>query len=70
MARVFVYDNREFPDPDPKMSTEEVRQSMTNFFPELANADTTHSKRNSKTDPAVEDDIYEFKRRVGTKGLS
>ncbi len=37
MARVFVYDNREFPDPDPKMSTEEVRQSMTNFFPELAN---------------------------------
>ena len=43
MARIFVYDNREFPDPDPKMLTEEVRQSMTNFFPELANADTTHS---------------------------
>ena len=68
MARVFVYDNREFPDPDPKMSTEEVRQSMTNFFPELDNADTTHSKRKSKADQTVEDDIYEFKRRVGTKG--
>ena len=36
----------------------------------MANADTAHSKRRSKTDPAVEDDIYEFKRRVGTKGLS
>ncbi len=68
MARVFVYDNREFPDPDPKMSVEEVRQSMTNFFPELANAEVKQSKRKSKTDPAVEDDIYEFKRRVGTKG--
>lgn len=68
MARVFVYDGREFPDPDPKLSTDEVRQSMANFFPELANADTTAGKRKSKADPAVEDDTYEFKRRVGTKG--
>ena len=61
MVRVFVYDGREFPDPDPKMSPEEVRQSMTNFFPELANAETQQSKRG-------EDDIVEFKKRVGTKG--
>jgi len=61
MARVFVYDGREFPDPDPNMSEEEVRQSMTNFFPELANAETQQSKRG-------EDDIVEFKKRVGTKG--
>ena len=66
--REFVYDGRTFPDPDPKLSTDEVRQSMANFFPELANADTTASKRKSKTDPAVEDDIYEFRRRTGTKG--
>ncbi len=59
--RVFVYDGREFPDPDPKMSHDEVRQSMTNFFPELANAETKTSKRG-------EDDIIEFKKRVGTKG--
>ena len=59
--RVFVYDNREFPDPDPNMSTEEVRQTMTSFFPELANADTQQSKRG-------DDDIIEFKKRVGTKG--
>jgi len=61
MARVFVYDGREFPDPDPNMSADEVRQSMTNFFPELANADTHESKRG-------EDDIFEFRKRVGTKG--
>ena len=61
MTRVFVYDGREFPDPDPKMSVEEVRQSMTNFFPELANAESSQGKRG-------DDDIIEFKRRVGTKG--
>ena len=61
MPRVFVYDGREFPDPDPNMSVEEVRQSMTSFFPELANADTKQSKRG-------DDDIVEFQKRVGTKG--
>jgi len=61
MARVFVYDGREFPDPDPNMSVEEVRQSMTSFFPELANAETKESKRG-------DDDIFEFQKRVGTKG--
>ena len=61
MPRVFVYDGREFPDPDPNMSIDEVRQSMTNFFPELANAETKQSKRD-------EDDIIEFQKRVGTKG--
>ncbi len=59
--RVFVYDGREFPDPDPKMSDEEVRQHLANFFPELANAESQQSKRG-------DDDIIEFKRRVGTKG--
>jgi len=61
MARIFVYDDREFPDPDPSMSPDEVRQSMTNFFPELANAETKESKRG-------EDDIFEFTKRVGVKG--
>jgi len=61
MGRIFVYDGREFPDPDPKMSNEEVRQSLTTFFPELANAESRMSKRG-------DDDIIEFKRRVGTKG--
>ncbi|MDP2730282.1 MAG: PRTRC system protein C [Dehalococcoidales bacterium] len=68
MARIFVYDGREFPDPDPKMTADEVRQSMVNFFPELANADTTSGKRKTKENPALEDDTFEFKRRTGTKG--
>lgn len=59
--RIFVYDGREFPDPDPKMSNDEVRQSLTNFFPELANAETKLSKRG-------DDDIIEFIKRVGVKG--
>lgn len=59
--RIFVYDSREFPDPDPNLSTDEVRQSMSNFFPELSNAETKQSKRG-------EDDIIEFKKRVGVKG--
>lgn len=59
--RVFVYDGREFPDLDPNMSVDEVRQSMSHFYPELANAESKQSKRG-------EDDIIEFKRRVGTKG--
>ena len=25
MARIFVYDDREFPDPDPQMSVEQVK---------------------------------------------
>ncbi len=61
MARVFVYDGREFPDPDPSLSVDEVRTSMSNFFPELSNAETTESKRG-------EDTIIEFKKRVGVKG--
>ena len=61
MPRVFVYDGREFPDPDPAMSVDDVRQSWTSFLPELANAETKESKRG-------EDDIVEFIKRVGTKG--
>lgn len=70
MTRIFVYDNlgrglREFPDPDPTMSPDEVRQSMTNFFPELANAEIKESKR---TVDGVEQTVFEFRKRVGTKG--
>ena len=62
MSREFVYDGRSFPDPDPNMTPEEVRQSMSTFFPELANAETKEIKRG-------DDDIFEFKKRVGTKGV-
>ena len=61
MARVFVYDGREFPDPDPNSSVDEVKRMMTDFFPELANAEVRESSRG-------EDTLYELVKRVGTKG--
>ncbi|TRZ50570.1 MAG: PRTRC system protein C [Dehalococcoidia bacterium] len=59
--RVFVYEGREFPDPDPNKSVEEVKQVMSDFFPELANAEVKEAKRD-------EDTIYEFVKKVGVKG--
>ncbi len=61
MARVFIYDGREFPDPDPKLPVEEVRKQLSEFFPELGNADTREEKRG-------EDAAYTFSKRIGTKG--
>ena len=61
MARIFVYDNREFPDPDPGMSVDQVKTSLSDFFGELANATVKETKRG-------EDTVYEFQKRVGTKG--
>ena len=61
MARIFVYDGREFPDPDPKLPVEEVRKQLSEFFPELGNADTREEKRG-------EDTAYTFSKRIGTKG--
>lgn len=61
MARIFLYDQREFPDPDPKLSVEEVRHQLTDFFPELANAETREEKRDDDT-------VYTFSKRIGTKG--
>ena len=59
--RIFIYDGREFPDPDPARTPDEVKAMMADFFPELANAEVIASKRG-------DDDVYELKRRVGTKG--
>ena len=61
MTRVFVYDDREFPDPDPQMSVEQVKNTLSDFYGEIANASVKESQRG-------EDTIYEFQRRVGTKG--
>ena len=61
MARIFIYDQREFPDPDPQLSVEDVRHQLTDFFPELANAETREEKRGDDT-------LYTFSKRIGTKG--
>ena len=59
--RIFIYDGREFPDPDINLSVEEVKARMADFFPELANAEVGESSQG-------EDTIYELVKRVGTKG--
>ena len=61
MARIFVYDGREFPDPDSKLAVDDVRKQLAEFFPELANAETREEKRG-------EDVVYTFTKRIGTKG--
>ena len=61
MARVFVYDGREFPDPDPSRTPEQIRTMMSDFFPELANAEIREAGKGDDT-------VYEFVRKVGTKG--
>jgi len=61
MARIFVYDDREFPDPDPQMTVEQVKATLADFYGEIANASVKETKRGDDT-------IYEFQRRVGTKG--
>jgi PRTRC genetic system protein C len=63
MRRRFVYDGREFPDPDSALSVEEVRRQMAEHFPELANAETREEKRG-------DDVFYTFSKRIGTKGRS
>lgn len=62
MPRVFVYDGREFPDPDPSLSVEDIRKQLSDFFPELTNAETREERRG-------DDEVrYTFARRMGTKG--
>ncbi len=59
--RIFVVDGREFPDPDASLTADEVRESMSAYFPELSNATTTERKDGDKT-------YVEFRKTVGTKG--
>lgn len=61
MARIFVYDGNEHPDPDPGMSVEHVQATLADFYGELKNAKHTKTKRGDDT-------VYEFQKPVGTKG--
>ena len=61
MPRIFVYDNREWPDPDPGLTVDQVKATLSDFFGEVANATVKETKRGDDT-------VYEFQRRVGTKG--
>lgn len=63
MARIFVYDGREFPDPDEALTVEQVKQHYADFMGDLHTATVKESKRGDDT-------VFEFERRVGTKGGS
>ncbi len=60
MARIFVYDGRDFPDPDPAMSVPDVKKYFADFFPELATAETREVDKDDKH-------YVEFIRKTGTK---
>ena len=59
--RIFVYDGREFPDPDPTKTVDDIKKMMSDFFPELATAEVKTADRDGDT-------LYEFVKKVGVKG--
>lgn len=59
--RYFVYDGRQMADPDPAMSVDDIKRSLADFFPEVANAEVEEEKHGDDT-------FYLLQRRVGTKG--
>ncbi len=64
VTRIFVVDGKDTPDPDPKMSPEDVRKMWSEWLPKLANADVVEEK----TEGGVV--RYRFNPRIGTKGVS
>jgi PRTRC genetic system protein C len=62
MEREFRYDNLRLPDPNSKLSVEEVRAAFSATYPEIATA--------SKTGPEAVGNklVYYFTRAIGTKG--
>ena len=68
MPRIFIYDGREFDDPDPDKSVEEVRHYLTHFYGDLRRPTATYGDlrrpwragRRSRTAPNCS--------RVGWKG--
>lgn len=63
-TRIFAYDGKSWPDPDPTLTTEQVKQNFAGFFPELSTAEIREHK--DEKDP--ETTIYELVRKTGTKG--
>ena len=62
MARFFIVDGKQLPDPDPRLTPDEVRAYLAaNFYDWLANAETREERRGDDTH-------YTYTRRIGTKG--
>jgi PRTRC genetic system protein C len=59
--RVFVFDNREFDDPDPSLTIEEVQKLLSDFAPELSNAEVKQQEKDGVL-------YIRFDKKIGTKG--
>ena len=62
LKRCFAFLGLKLPDPNPKLTAEEVRSFYSAQYPDLATA--------SITGPEVVDDklVFRFERAIGTKG--
>jgi len=62
LSRSFTYNGVRLPDPDPRMSPEEIKAIYSHQYPELATA--------AITGPEASGDqlLYSFVRAIGTKG--
>jgi len=62
LTRVFEFNSLRIPDPDSKLSAEEVRAVLANVYPDIATATLTGPE-------AVGDKlVYRLQLAVGTKG--
>ena len=62
LSRIFEFNGVRLPDPDPKLSPEEVRNLYAHQYPDIATASITGPE-------AVEDKLrYSFSRAIGSKG--
>jgi PRTRC genetic system protein C len=62
LSRSFTYNGMKLPDPDPRMTPEEVKTLYSHQYPELATAAITGSEVSG------EQLQYSFVRAIGTKG--
>jgi PRTRC genetic system protein C len=62
VTREFTFNGVKLPDPDPKLSPEEVRAVLATMYPDIATASITGPE-------AVGDKLrYSFVRAIGAKG--
>jgi PRTRC genetic system protein C len=62
MPRTFSFNDLKLPDPDPKLSVDEVRGIFAHAFPEIATATVTGPE------PFGDTLKYTFERAIGSKG--
>lgn len=62
LSRDFSYNGMKLPDPDPRMTPDEVKNLYSHQYPELATAAITGPETSG------EHLLYSFVRAIGTKG--